>query len=383
MTKLLKIAGVTAGNQASGIKVDELGRIELSRTVEPKRIIGNVLEPYAGDYKGPVSVFGLELYAINSEIVTGLNINGSQPTPDGWLMMHAGSIFRYDSRGAIIWTAERRTGEGSRSRDGMPAVHGGHVYSVTQRGLGSPEGHTFAVDKISYKTGKIVQEGIDLVGAINRLDLVYAADIDRLVGVMNTGGGNFELIYIHPVTLAVEYSGTTLMSKLTSIFGGGAHSRVTVRYERGVIYVLSNHQGAASAKVDASINVTIQRLTKLFNNAVTAGAGVVLNGDVYSEGLGVTVGQIMRNGEVLYTRETAKKHSEFLGGTAGNLALMADGNKVLAFDKDNLVMSVEIPHDTVISNIAGDSMGNIFISATSGVYILGDTLQIKGYQLVG
>ena len=68
----------------------------------------------------------------------------------------------------------------------------------------------------------------------------------------------------------------------------------------------------------------------------------------------------------IYTRETSKTVLTFRGGTAGNLALMADGNKVLAFDKDNLVMSVEIPHEILITSIAGDSMGNILLLQIAG-----------------
>ena len=380
MTKLLKIAGVTAGKQASGIKVDEFGRIELSRTVEPKRIIGNVLEPYAEDYRGPVSVFGLELYAINSEYKTEVFVSSSQPTPDGWLHQLSGNLIRYDSKGAVIWRAVRRAG-GSSARDGIPVVHGGHVYSASRIAGGG--GQTMAIDKISYKTGEIVQEGVPLDGAVSTpVQLTYAADIDRLVGVFSTANDR-QLIYVHPQTLEVVYSGTALGDRLTSIFGGGSSGFISPRCVRGVLYILADAQGVVSAKIDADINVTIQRLTKLFNNETATSNGIVLNGDVYSEQFGAGTSGILRNGKTIYVRETPKTSRLFVGGSAGNLALMADGNKVLAFDKDNLVMSVEIPHDILISDIAGDSMGNIFVGTTGGVYILGDTLQIKGYQLVG
>lgn len=382
MTKLLKIAGVTAGKQASGIKVDELGRIELSRTVEPKRIIGNVLEPYAQDYKGPVSVFGLELYAVNSEKTVG-GLSHIQPTPDGWLMYTYGALYRYDSKGAVIWEAEGRIGGGSTVRDGLAAIHGGYVYAVTQFWEGDTS--SFAIDKISYKTGKVVKEGGALEGAKATTDLVYAASIDRLIGVIGKVDGSYALIYVHPETLNVEYSVATFTSKLGSVFGVGQIGGYTyVTYENGNIYVLVDMLGVATAKIDANIEVTVQRLAKKYENSTVTSAGIVLNGDVYSEQFGPYANQsIMRNGKAIFTRETSKIGDVFRGGTAGNLALWADGNKVLAFDKENLVMSVEIPHDIVITSIAGDSMGNIFVATTGGIYILGDTLQIKGYQLVG
>lgn len=381
MTKLLKIAGVTAGKQASGIKVDELGRIELSRTVEPKRIIGNVLEPYAEDYKGPVSVFGLELYAVNSEQIVG-GLSHIQPTPDGWLMYTYGALFRYDSKGAIVWEAEGRSEGGFKIRDGLAAVHGGYVYAVTQFWEGATS--SFAIDKISYKTGKIVMAGSTLEGVKTTSDLVYAANIDRLIGVVEKVDNSYGLIYVHPETLDVEYSVANFNRKLATVFGvEQISSNMYVTYENGNVYVLVDNTGVATAKVDADIEVTVQRLVKKFKNTSTTSAGFVLNGDVYSQQFGQGGRSILRNGEVIYTRETGKLGNTFRGGTAGNLALMADGSKVLAFDKENLVMSVEIPHDIVITSIAGDSMGNICVGTTGGIYIVGDTLQIKGYQLVG
>lgn len=382
MNKLLKIAGVTAGKLASGIKVDEFGRIELSRTVEPKRIIGNVLEPYAEDYKGPVSVFGLELYAINSERST-VGLNHIQSAPDGWLMSTYGKLLRYDSKGAIIWEAEGRVGAINPYRDKKAALHGGHVYAVTR--IGNPASFSYVVDKISYKTGKVVMDGEALEGLRYATDLVYAANIDRLVGVIEYIDLRYALIFIHPETLAVEYSVATFTNKLNSIFSvAQINSGMYVSYENGVIYVHIDNKGVVTAQLDVDINVTVQNLVKKFDTPAVASAGLVLNGDVYSDGLGTTVGRpIFRNGEVIYTRESRKTDSSFRGGTTGNLALFADGNKVLAFDKDNLVMSVEIPHEISIMSIAGDSMGNIFVGTNAGIYILGDTLQIKGYQLVG
>lgn len=379
MTKLLKIAGVTAGKKASGIKVDEFGRIELSRTVEPKRIIGNVLEPYSEDYKGPVSVFGLELYAINSAIVSPYHNRAqkSQPTPDGWLLQLPRGLVRYDSKGTVIWEAGER--EGPRYNEYIPAVVGDGVYTVT-RLVGE---NLFSVDKLSYKTGEVVKEGAILDGITRGTQLVYAANIDRLIGVVQAGADNNELIYVNPETLGYERSGASFQTKLESIFGAGKLGGVTVISERDVMYVLAGDKGIASAKINANMEVTIQSLTKTFDFSINNGDGVVLNGDVYSEGYGQAKSQIMRNGKIIYTRETPKTNHFFIGGTTGNLALMADGNKVLAFDKDNLVMSVEIPHDIEIRNIAGDSMGNIFVGTSGGIYILGDTLQIKGYQLVG
>lgn len=387
MNKLLKVAGVTAGKQASGIKVDEFGRIELSRTVEPKRIIGNVLEPYAEDYKGPVSVFGLELYAVNSEYLHKGGVNQTRATPDGWLMSTYGSLFRYDSKGAVIWEAEKRVGKVNPWRESIAAYLDGHVYSITR--LGPTGGFSYVIDKISYKTGKIVTEGPTLetgTGGLRRVpDLVYAASINRLVGVIERSDLKLGLIYVHPETLAVEYSVATFTSKIASVFGVVAiNSGIYAAYDNGNIYVLVDNKGVATAKLDAAIEVTTQNLVKKFDNIATVGAGLVLNGDVYAEGIGMAAGRpIYRNGEVIYTLESSKIVNSFRGGTAGNLALMADGNKVLAFDKDNLVMAVEIPHEISIMSIAGDSMGNIFVSTDAGIYILGDTLQIKGYQLVG
>lgn len=387
MTKLLKVAGVTAGKQASGIKVDEFGRIELSRTVEPKRIIGNVLEPYAEDYKGPVSVFGLELYAINSEYPQKGSINHSQSTPDGWLMSNYGSLLRYDSKGAVIWEAEKRAGVHNPWRESIAAYFNGHVYSIAR--IGPVSDFSYAIDKISYKTGKIVKEGTPLnvrtVGIRRVPDLVYAASIDRLVGVLEYEDSSQGLMYVHPETLEVEYSANTFTSKLNSIFSvAQINSGIYATYDNGNIYVLVDNKGVATAKLDANIEVTVQNLVKKFDATTTVSAGFTLNGDVYSDQGGAVAGRmILRNGKAIYTRESSRIAHTFRGGNAGNLALMADGNKVLAFDKDNLVMSVEIPHEISIMSIAGDSMGNIFVGTNAGIYILGDTLQIKGYQLVG
>lgn len=378
MTKLLKIAGITASKQASGIKVDELGRIELSRTVEPKRIIGNVLEPYAEDYKGPVSVFGLELYAINSER-SAAGSSYSLPTPDGWLMSAYGSLLRYDSKGAIIWEAEGRVGGVIPIRDRLVAIRGGHIYSVT-RYENSPN-FSYKLDKISYKTGKVEMAGGILEGINKPVDLVYSSNIDRLVGVVEYPNNRYGLIYVHPDTLEVVSSVDNFTNKLASIFSvAQINSGTYLSCENGNIYIHIDNKGTVTAKLDVDIEVSVQRLVKNHVNTIVTTAGFVVNGDVYSTEFGGR--SIYRNGVVIHTQEIGKVEDIFRGGIAGNLALLSDGNKVLAFDKDILVMSVEIPHNIAITNIAGDSMGNIFVGTTGGIYILGDTLQIKGYQLV-
>lgn len=380
MTNLLKIAGITANKKASGIKVDEHGRIELSRTVEPKRIIGNVLEPYAEDYKGPISVFGLELYAINGEY-NAEEYTHIKPAPDGWLMITNGALLRYDSKGSVIWEAEGRKGKGNSEWERVSAIHGGYVYSVSRLKEGVTS--SYVIDKLSYKTGKVVMAGGTVNGISAPTDLVYAANIDRLIGVASYADNTLKLMYIHPETLQVEYSVDTVSSKISAIFGVGVIKGFTfLSYENGEVYIHVDTLGVVTAKLNADINVTVQNLVKKFVNATTVSAGFVLNGDVYSEQYGTYGRLIFRNGVAIHTKETDKKSFIFRGGSTGNLALMADGNKVLAFDKDKLVMSVEIPHEVLIMSISGDSMGNIFVGTDVGIYILGDTLQIKGYQLV-
>lgn len=371
MSELLKIAGVTSGKLASGIKVDEFGRIELSRTVEPKRIVGNVLEPYSEEYRGPVSVFGLELHAINGAYRTDGFPNSSMPTPDGWLLATARKNVRYDSKGSILWVQDRDDGVSS-----LMALAGGHLYG--SRRLGEIGNYTYRIDKFSYETGEIVASGELFTGLI---DLIYVSEIDTVMGVFNQDS-KLTLMYIDPNTLEYTFD-NTLHDKLVDLFGEELSGSVTCIYEQGELYISTNQKGVVKGKVSSDINTTTNGLRLLYKTTVTLGGATSINGDIYSERYGKSSKEIYRNGRKIYDKESVKITDVFRGGKAGNLALFADGNKVLAFDGDNLAMSVEIPHDIMITNITGDSMGNIFIGSTDGIYILGDTLQIKGYQLVG